>query len=203
MRKILLAIVLTLTLTLGIAGAASAKDGNDGKDGMHDVMRFRAHLIGGDLAGNPIVTNANGEAEIAIVDTGTALRFKVEISGIRNLWQAHIHISPTGPVAPTQPVGPIAFWFVPTVPGAPNSNVAETVNGEMSGGFVMTDAQLTGPLTFDANNPATTGVAGLIKAIQERRATIVVHTSDLNDANNMTPGVAGDSPAGEIRGLIE
>jgi hypothetical protein len=76
------------------------------------------------------------------------------------------------------------------------------VDGELSGGFIMTDAQLSGPLTFDPNNAATTGVAGLIKAIEEGRATIVVHTSDLDNTNNQTPGVAGDSPAGELRGLI-
>lgn len=189
MRKSLVAFLLTL----GFATAASADEG----------MRFRAHLVGGDLFGNPIATNATGEATLSVIDNGTAIRFKVEIAGIVNLWQAHIHIAPTGPVAPTQPVGPIAFWFVPSVPGTPNSNVGGRTDGELSGGFVMTDAQLTGPLTFDPNNAATTGVAGLIKAIEERRATIVVHTSDLNNANNMTPGVAGDSPAGEVRGLIE
>jgi len=190
MRKVLLAI----TMTLGIAGAAFADDGG---------MRFRAHLVGGDLSGNPILTRATGEAELTLINNGKAIRFRVEIAGIRNLWQAHIHIAPQGPVAPNQPVGPIAFWFVPSVPGAPNSNVPQTVEGEMSGGFVMTDAQLTGPLAFDANDPANTGVAGLVKAIQESRATIVVHTSDLDNANNHTPGVSGDSPAGEIRGLIQ
>lgn len=168
-----------------------------------DVPRFNAHLAGGDLNGNVIATRATGEATLAVVDSGTAIRFQLNVAGIRNLWQAHIHVAPVGPVFTNQPVGPIVFWFVPTIPGAPNSNVAETVQGELSAGFIMTDAQLTGPLLFDPNNPATTGIAGLIKAIQERRATIVVHTSDLNNANNRTPGVAGDSPAGELRGLIE
>lgn len=189
MRKIFTA----LFLTLGIVSTASASE----------TMHFRAHLVGGDLFGNPILTQATGEATLTVIDNNKAIRFKVEIAGIRNLWQAHIHIAAKGPVAPTQPVGPIAFWFVPSVPGAPNSNVPQTVEGEMSGGFVMTDAQLSGPLTFDPNNPATTGIAGLIKAIQEGRATIVVHTSDLDNSNNQTPGVAGDSPAGEIRGLIQ
>jgi len=192
MRHILLAILLAF----GIAGAALADDGMEG-------ARFRAHLVGGDLSGNPILTRATGEATLTLINNGKAIRFNVEIAGIRNLWQAHIHIAAQGPVAPNQPVGPIAFWFVPTVPGAPNSNVPGPTQGEMSGGFVMTDAQLSGPLTFDPNNPSTTGIAGLVKAIQEGRATIVVHTSDLNNANNMTPGVAGDSPAGEIRGLIQ
>lgn len=194
MRKVLLAV----SLALGVATAASADDG-----GARDGMRFRARLVGGDLNGNVIVTKATGDAQLTVIDNGHAIRFRVNIAGIHNLWQAHIHIAPQGPVAPNQPVGPITFFFVPTIPGAPNANVPGPVNGEMSGGFVFSDAQLVGPLTFDPNNAANTGVAGLVKAIEEQRATIVVHTSDLNPADDQTPGVAGDSPAGEIRGLIQ
>ena len=186
-------ILTTLTLALGVAAAATADPGE----------RFSAHLIGGDLAGNPIVTNATGEAQFEVIDSGTAIRFRLNVAGINNLFMAHIHVAAKGPVASNQPVGPIVFWFVPTTPGAPNSNVAETVQGNLSSGFIMTDAQMVGPLTFDPSNADNTGVAGLLKAIREGRATIVVHTSDLNNANNQTPGVAGDSPAGEIRGLIE
>lgn len=187
------AIVTAITVAAAIAMPALADDS----------MQFHAHLVGGDLLGNIIATNATGEARLSVINGGKSVRFDVKVAGIRNLWQAHIHVAPKGPVAPNQPVGPIAFFFVPTIPGAPNSNVAETVDGALSTGFVMTDAQLVGPLTFDPNNAAHTGVAGLIKAIEERRASIVVHTSDLNNANNMTPGIAGDSPAGEIRGLIQ
>ena len=189
MKKIVTAVILALGTAL-----PSLAD---------DSMRFEAHLIGGDLAGNIIATNATGEAKLSVINGGKAVRFDVKVAGIRNLWQAHIHVAPKGPVAPNQPVGPIAFFFVPTVPGAPNSNVAQTVDGALSAGFIMTDAQLVGPLAFDANNAANTGVAGLVKAIEERRASIVVHTSDLDSANNTTPGTAGDSPAGEIRGLIQ
>lgn len=188
--------VLALSLAFAFSTAAFADD-----DGARDGMRFHARLAGGDLNGNPILTNATGEAQLSVIDDGHAIRFKVNIAGIHNLWQAHIHIAPQGPVAPNQPVGPIVFFFVPTVPGAPASNVP-TVNGEMSGGFVFSDAQLVGPLAFDSNNAANTGVAGLVKAIEEQRATIVVHTSDLDPADDQHPGVAGDSPAGEIRGLI-
>jgi hypothetical protein len=180
-----------LTLVLGAVAAAGEGE------------TFHAHLTGGDLAGNVINTTATGEAQFRVVDAGTAIHFKLNVEGIRNLWQAHIHIAPRGPVEQNQPVGPIAFWFVPTTPGAPSSNVAEFIEGLLSGGFVMTDAQLVGPLAFDPTRPDETGVAGLIKAIRELRATIVVHTSDLDNANNHTPGVAGDSPAGEIRGLIQ
>lgn len=193
MRKFLLA----LAVCVAACGAAFADDGGHGGG-----MRFRAHLIGGDLNGNPILTRATGEATLSVIDDGTAIRFHVDIEGIRNLWQAHIHIAPQGPVAPTQPVGPIAFWFVPSSNAAPASNVAQRFDGEMSGGVIMTDAQLTGPLAFDPSNPGHTGIAGLIEAIEQGRATIVVHTNDLDNSNNHTPGVAGDSPAGEIRGLI-
>ncbi|MGE5096154.1 MAG: CHRD domain-containing protein [Betaproteobacteria bacterium] len=187
--------ILALALAMGFALPAAADD-NDGG------LRFKAHLIGGDLAGNVIATNATGEASLSIINDDKNIRFKVNIAGIRNLWQAHIHVAAQGPVAPNQPVGPIVFFFTPSSGGAQSANVPSVVNGEMSGGFILTNQQLVGPLTFDPNNPTTTGIAGLVKAIEEQRATIVVHTSDLNNANNQTPGVAGDSPAGEIRGLI-
>lgn len=189
MRKTLLAAVV---LALGAATSASAAED-----------RFRAHLVGGDLAGNVILTNATGEAQLQVTDGGTAIRFKLDIAGIRNLFMAHIHVAAQGPVAPNQAVGPIVFWFVPTTPGTPNSNVSGTTEGSLSAGFVMTNAQVVGPLAFDPTRPDTTGVAGLVKAIREQRATIVVHTSDLDNTNNQTPGLAGDSPAGEIRGLIQ
>jgi hypothetical protein len=187
--------LIVLTLALGIVGTAGA----DGP------LRFKAHLSGGDLAGNPIATRATGQADFEVIahDTGTAVRFRLNVAGINNLFMAHIHVAPVGPVADNQPVGPVAFWFVPTTPGAPNSNVAERIQGNLTSGFIMTNAQLVGPLTFDPTNPENTGVAGLIKAMQEGRATIVVHTSDLIAGNNQTPGVAGDSPAGELRGLIQ
>jgi CHRD domain len=166
-------------------------------------LKFRARLIGGDLNGNVIATNATGDARLSIINDDKNLRFRVNIEGIRNLWQAHIHVADQGPVAPNQKVGPVVFFFTPSTGGAQdNANVPSVVNGEMSGGFIMTNEQLVGPLTFDTGNPTTTGIAGLVKAIEEQRATIVVHTSDLNKANDGPVGVAGDSPAGEIRGLI-
>lgn len=191
MRKTLTA----LALTLGFASAVHAQD----------PLEFKAHLVGGDLAGNVVVTAATGEGKFEVIQhaTGQALKFKLEVLGLRNLFMAHIHVAPVGPVANNQPVGPIAFWFVPTVPGTPDSNIAAVLDDRLSDGFVMTNAQMVGPLAFDPGNPMTTGIAGLIKAINEGRATVVVHTSDLDNANNQTPGLTGDSPAGELRGLIQ
>lgn len=210
MRKTLFA----LMLGAGIIGAAGAGQ----------PQRFHAHLVGGDLAGRPIATAATGEARFEVVDSfevvngvkvpTQALEYRINVAGINNLFMAHIHVSPNpGPVANNQPVGPVVFWFVPTVPPAQtaplqalNSNVSERVNGRLAEGFLMTDGQLVGPLACDdpvAGCSEDTGVAGLIKAIKDGRATVVVHTSDLDNANNQTPGLAGDSPAGEIRGLIK
>ena len=115
-----------LALTLGIAGAAGADE----------PMRFNAQLNGGDLNGNPIATRATGQANLEVIDNGTAIRFRINVAGVNNLFMAHIHVSPNpGPIADDQPVGPIAFWFVPSTPGAPNSNVAQRVQGELSGGY--------------------------------------------------------------------
>ena len=191
MRKTMTA----FALALGIVTIAHAQD----------PLHFRAQLVGGDLAGNTIDTRATGQADLDVIehDSGTAIRFRMNVAGLDNLFMAHIHIANTGPVANNQPVGPIAFWFVPTVPGTPNSNVANDTEGSLSAGYIMTNAQMVGPLAFDPGNPATTGIAGLVKAIRERRATIVVHTSDLDGTNNQTPGLTGDSPAGELRGLIQ
>jgi CHRD domain-containing protein len=193
MRRILLA----ATLALAMSVPAFADNGGG--------LKFKAKLAGGDLNGNVIATPASGDAKLSIIDNGDGVLFEVKIQGIRNLWQAHIHVAAQGPVAPNQPVGPVVFFFVPTTGGAQNDNIADEFNGTMAAGVVMTDQQLVGPLAFDTNNAANTGVAGLIKAIMEQRASIVVHTSDLNNATHPagTVGAAGDSPAGEIRGLIE
>ena len=196
MHKLLSTIALGLALS---AGSATADSGE----------RFTAKLQGGNLSGDFIRTRATGVAQFRVVDSfeivagakvpAKAIEYRLNVAGIDNLFMAHIHVAATGPVADNQPVGPVAFWFVPTTPGAPNSNVKD-VDGRLADGFVMTDAQLVGPLTPDPARPDDTGVAGLIKAIKEGRATVVVHTNDLDPT---TPtGVAGDSVAGELRGLI-
>lgn len=165
-------------------------------------VNFKAHLDGFDLFGNPVATNATGNAKLEVIDDGSAVEFRVNVAGIRNLWMAHIHVA-DGPVVVTGPAGPIAFWFVPTVPGAPPEgvNLAERVNGRLSAGFIITDEQLVGPLAPDPGNPENTGVNGLVKAMMEGRASVIVHT---NDWDPDTPtGVAGDSPPGELRGTVE
>ena len=158
-------------------------------------MKFDAKLFGFNAAGTPIPTNAQGRAKIEVIDGGTALSFRVNVAGIDNLLMAHIHVAPE-PVDLTDPAGPVAFWFTGGPP--PGTTLTETLNGTLSQGYIITDGQVT---VWDASDPTAGTVAGLITAISEGRASVVVHTDDL-DPDTPT-GVAGDSRAGELRGTLQ
>ena len=158
-------------------------------------LKFDAKLFGFNAAGVPIATAAQGRAKIEVIDDGTALNFRVKVAGIDNLLMAHIHISAV-PVQLTDPAGPIAYWFTGGPP--PGANLTERVNGTLADGYIITDGQLQ---VWDAADPTAGTVAGLITAISEGRASVVVHTDDL-DPNTPT-GMAGDSRAGELRGTLQ
>jgi len=68
----------------------------------------------------------------------------------------------------------------------------------LADGYIITDGQLE---VWDTEDPMAGTVEGLIKAILEGRASVVVHTDDL-DPDTPT-GVAGDSRAGELRGTLQ
>ncbi|HEX7080379.1 MAG TPA: CHRD domain-containing protein [Gammaproteobacteria bacterium] len=176
--------LVVLALGLGLAGVAAGAP----------PQRFSAQLFGFDLNGRPVTTNAVGHAVVEVIDGGTALSFRVEVAGIENLLMAHIHVAPE-PVEVTDPAGPIAYWITGGPP--PETTVTERVNGSLGAGFVITDGQV------DDWNPLEEGsgtVQGLIDAILQGRASVVVHTDDLDPS---TPtGRAGDSRAGEIRGTL-
>lgn len=182
-----------IALGVAIVGNASAEG----------PTRFRAQLQGFNAAGANVSTNATGEAQLEVIDSETAIRYRVNVAGIRNLWMAHIHVSPT-PVSVTDPAGPIVYWFVPsTPPGQPAAgvNVRERLQGTLSAGLVMQDPQLVGVLAPDPAMPDSTGVAGLVKAMREGRASIVIHTHAHGDPA-FPPNSAGNSPPGELRGTI-
>jgi len=185
MKKALIA----LSLGMAFGSVAFADSG----------MKFDTHLEGFTLAGDVVDTNATGQARVDVIDGGTALKFRVNVAGIDNLLMAHIHVAPIGsptPVAVTDPAGPVAFWFVGGPP--PQGRLTETVNGRLAEGFIITNADLA-----DWGDPADAmsgTIEGLVNAIMDGRASVIVHTSDGNAAT-MVP-VAGDSPAGELRGTL-
>jgi len=173
-------------LTLGLAAGSSAF--------ADPPLKFDAHLQGFNAAGMPVATNATGEAKVEVIDNGTALKFRVNVAGIRNLLMAHIHVAPKA-VQVTDPAGPIAFWILGGPP--PGTTMTETVNGTLAQGFVITNGDV---VSWDVSDPANNTIAGLIDAIKEGRASVVVHTDDLNP--DTPTGVAGDSRAGELRGTL-
>ena len=158
-------------------------------------MRFKAQLEGFNAAGAAINTTATGQAKVEVIDDGTALAFRVNVEGINNLLMAHIHVA-SNPVALHEPAGPIALWFTGGPP--PGTVLTETVNGRLAQGYVITDGQLS---SWDPSDPDDGTVAGLIAAIDEGRASVIVHTDDL-DPDTPT-GTAGDSRAGELRGTLQ
>lgn len=175
MKKILIACAIALLVT---GNSYAAKP-----------MRFQAQLAGFNAGGQPVNTAATGHARVEVIDDGTALEFRVNVTGINNLLMAHIHIFPgPDPVSLLGPAGPPVYWFN----GGPNpeSILTETVNGRLAQGYIITDDEVAGGTIQD-----------LISAMSEGRASVIVHTDDLNP--DTPTGNAGDSRAGELRGTLE
>jgi len=53
-RRILAAIAITFTIVTAAVP--------------QQALHFKAHLVGGDLAGNPIATRATGQADLDVID---------------------------------------------------------------------------------------------------------------------------------------
>jgi hypothetical protein len=177
-------------MALGLAVATSAQ--------AQKPQRFQAQLQPVNAGGVPVVSNAEGRAEAEVVDGGTAVAFKVKVAGIENLLMAHIHVktpADAGPVNINESAGPIAYWFTGGPPAG--TTLTERLDGSLAEGFIVTDGSL---VSWEPANPLDGTVAGLIEAIEQGRASVVVHTDDLNP--DTPTGQPGDSRAGELRGTL-
>ncbi len=163
-------IVIACTLGLLFVGASHADK----------PQRYKAQLEGFDLTGAPVATAATGQARIEVIDDGTALAFRVNVENLDNLLMAHIHIA-DGPVMVTDAAGPPVYWFNGGPP--PGDTVSETINGRLAQGFLFTPSQLDSP------RADVTTVEQLIDAIDQGRASVIVHSSDF--------------PRGELRGTLK
>lgn len=163
-------IAFTCALGLLFAGATLADK----------PQRYKAQLAGFDLTGAPVATAATGHARLEVIDGGTALAFRVNVENFDNLLMAHIHIA-NGPVMVTDAAGPPVYWFNGGPP--PGDTVAETVNGRLAQGYLFTASQLDSP------RADVTTVEELIAAIDEGRASVIIHSSDF--------------PLGELRGTLQ
>ena len=162
MRRMIVSLVCILLPVAALAGPPN---------------RFDAQLSGFNAGGGVVDTNAAGVAKVEIVDDGTAIYYQINVAGLDGAFMAHIHVAPS-PVQVTDPAGPPVFWFFGGPPPKAADSVAETINGSLARGYIVTGSDLT-----------SGSVEELIAAIREGRASIIVHTTD--------------SPAGELRGTLQ
>lgn len=139
-------------ICLGIAANVSAAP----------PMRFDAHLTGWNAAGQPVDTNATGQAKVEIVDDGQAIYFQVEFAVVEEAVMARIHGNER-PVQVKKPAGAPMYWFIGGPP--PSNPIDERINGSLVRGYITSDGGLSG------------GTAPqLVAAIKQGRASIIVHT---------------------------
>ena len=153
-----------------------------------DSLKFKTKLSGDQEVppvGVIIDTRAKGQAEFKLSKDGTELHYKLKVSKISNVFQAHIHMAPAGSN------GPIVVWLFPGTAPAPGPVGQGRFNGKIAEGSI-TAANLVGPL---AGHP----LSDLIAAIQAGNAYVNVHTNDGVAPTNTGPG---DFPGGEIRGQL-
>ena len=168
-----------LGLLLAVALAALALVGPAGAATRGPGASYTAQLSGGEEV-PPRTTPASGQATFQVSPDGQSLTYTVTVSNITNLTQGHIHLAPKGQN------GDIVLPLVPPMPpgGGPKSGVI--------GQGIATAAQLTGPLQGKT-------LLDLVAQLDAGDAYVNVHT-----ASGASPAaqVAGDIPAGEIRGQI-
>ena len=103
-----------------------------------------------------VVTGAQGEATFKIADDGLSIEYKLNVSNMEAVEQAHIHV---GPADDTGPV--VVFLFGRVVGGV-------DANGRLASG-TFTAANLVGPL-------AGHELSDLIAEIESGNAYVNVHT---------------------------
>jgi hypothetical protein len=124
-------------------------------------------------------TQARGLATFKLREDGAALRFKVNVANIDNVFAAHIHC---GAVGVNGPVGVTLFMGAPTG-GAVNGTLAE-------GTITAPDA---------GNGCGWIDLAAVLAAMGTGATYVNVHTDDGVAPPNTGPG---DFPGGEIRGQV-
>jgi hypothetical protein len=159
-------ILLTVLLVLALAPAAAAGDS------------FVATLSG-DEEVPARDTHAVGVATFKVAEDGAALRFKVNVANIQNVFAAHIHC---GAVGVNGPVG-VTLFLGPPATGPANGTLAE--------------GTITAP--DPGNACGWTDLAAVLAAIASGDTYVNVHTNDGVAPPNTGPG---DFPGGEIRGQI-
>jgi hypothetical protein len=164
MRRTLRSLVFPLAAAVMISVAVAQPGGQ---------RNFRTHLTAAEeVAVEPVVSRAQGQAIFQLSKDGTELRYKLIVANIQNVRMAHIHLAPRGAN------GPIVVWLYPSAP--PAQPIPGRFSGVLAEG-VITEDNLMGLL-------ADASVMDLVAEIQAGNAYVNVHTDQY--------------PAGEIRGQI-
>ncbi len=159
-----LGVALGLVTVLAVATAVAAAPAQP--------RNFVAPLSGGNEV-PPVDTQARGVAIFHLSDDGTALEYKLNVSNINDVLQAHIHARAAAGVN-----APVVTFLYPD--GPPPVLIPGRHTGTLATG-VITAADLIGPM-------AGMTMADLLDAIMDGEAYVNVHT------------VA--NPTGEIRGQL-
>jgi CHRD domain len=168
--------LLGLLIALFGAGVAAALES----------FNFNSPMDGAQEAPIPRVTPASGNAIYKLDAAETAIRYKLIVDDIENVFMAHIHQGPRGAS------GPIVVWLYPsTTPNAPAPQGGGPIEGVIARGTI-TAADLTGPLSGQP-------LSVLITLLRNGGVYTNVHTSDGDMTMNEGPG---DFFGGEIRGQI-
>ena len=138
---------------------------------------------------------------IQIARNGEAFDYKLIVSNIENIVQAHIHCAPEGVN------GPIVVWFYPS----------KTAGGPLTGptgrhdGVLIEDTIASANVrTFAVNaannaacplaTPGAPTFADVLDKMRSGNAYVNVHTNDGVAPTNTGPG---DFPGGEVRGQFK
>ena len=184
----------SITVPVRVTTAQNAGEAN------HSV-----HLSGGQEvftpapgALSPADSNAQGQAIIQISRDGDSFDYKLIVSNIDNIVQAHIHCAPEGVN------GPIVVWFHPskTATGALTGPT-----GRHDGVLIQDTIEPANVRTFTANagntaacpvaTPGAPTFAEVLEKIRSGNAYVNVHT---NDGVAPTTTGPGDFPGGDVRG---
>jgi hypothetical protein len=150
---------------------------------------------------SPADSRAQGQAIIQFARNGDSFDYKLIVSNIDNVVQAHIHCAPAGVN------GPIVVWFYPSKTA---TSALTGPTGRQDGVLIEDTITAANVRTFTANAAnnaacplATAGAPTFAEVLEKMRggnAYVNVHTNDGVAPTNSGPG---DFPGGEVRGQFK
>jgi hypothetical protein len=149
----------------------------------------------------PADSQAQGQAIIQIARDGGSFNYKLIVSNIENVVQAHIHCAPEGVN------GPIVVWFYPSKTA---TSALTQADGRHDGVLVEDTIEPANVRTFPVNaantaacplgTPGAPTFAEVLAKMRSGNAYVNVHTNDQIAPTNSGPG---DFPGGEVRGQFK